>query len=373
MRAVAEQNNEALQSVYSHMGEDLDLSPTASMLMFKKEDTEKMLKAIADEGKRFYWRIFLRGDQKLKKAMDAIDSFRSPVPLRVRVLAADVYAPWQIMYPWISPGSPLKPEGFWGFRYALGTLQIVDAAQGRLQTVSAPPRPEEVLYGAWGGASSTNVTDDVKSRAEMLKEHLRRKLGAEVGFSISKGSFLSAMENKADRLKFVFTYGHGSSGAKIVVGRSTDGKEEVFIVEDVAGPCFIFSNDRNEILRPVDLDDFAMATRMDTGRPSFFSHQPIVILNACETGASGTRSADNNGFVGAFTRLGARAVIVTEAPVWANFAQHFAVDIMDNLFAGDEIRTALHKARVKHLTKWGNPMGLAYTLYGNPAAHFAHQ
>ena len=61
---MAEQNNEILHNICSQMGEDIDLSPAASMLAFKKEDTEKMLGTMGDEGKRFCWRMFLRGDLK---------------------------------------------------------------------------------------------------------------------------------------------------------------------------------------------------------------------------------------------------------------------------------------------------------------------
>jgi hypothetical protein len=100
----------------------------------------------------------------------------------------------------------------------------------------------------------------------------------------------------------------------------------------------------------------------------FLKSQPIVILNACETGTGGIRAASNNGFVGALTRSGARAIFVTEGPVWANFAHHFGRDLIDQIFEGDEVRKALLDVRLKHLKEWKNPLGLLYALYGNAGA-----
>jgi hypothetical protein len=349
------------------MGEDTTLSPGAAMLKFTKDDTKTLLHTLAEKGSSLYKRIFMDGENRLRRVMRAINDFDKKDALSVRILAADVYTPWQILY---SEGrkAPIKSSAFWGFRYQLGTLQVVNAAQGRMKTVLKGPRSNEVLFGAWRGSAKKGVVDNVKARAEILKNHLKKKVGSDIIFSDSKQKFLSKIESDADKLKLVVAYGHGSSGTKIIIGTTSTGKEETFTVSDIIGPCFIFADDNNEILRPKDLDVYSIPADYHAYSPCHFKMQPIVILNACETGASGQRTADNNGFVGALTRLGSRAVIVTEAPVWANFAQHFGQDLINQLFLGDEVRMALLKARKKHLEKWGNPMGLVYSLYGNPAA-----
>jgi branched-chain amino acid transport system substrate-binding protein len=367
LRSMAEQNNQSLQKIYRLMGEDTTLSPEAAMLRFSEEATQKLLHNLATKGALLYKRIFMDGENRLLKVMRAINDFEERDPLNVRILAADVFAPWQISY---TAGliPPTRPAAFWGFRYQLGTLQVVNAAQGRMKTVLKRPRSNEVLFGAWRGSALRGVEDNVKARAEILKNHLKNKVGADIIFSDSKQNFLSKIKSDADKLKLIVAYGHGSSGTKIIIGRTDSGKEEIFTVDDIIGPCFIFADDKNEILRPNDLELISIPAHYYAYNPCHFKMQPIIILNACETGASGQRTADNNGFVGAWTRLGSRAVIVTEAPVWANFAQHFGQDLINRLFLGDEVRMALLKARKKHLERWGNPLGLVYSLYGNPAA-----
>ena len=62
------------------------------------------------------------------------------------------------------------------------------------------------------------------------------------------------------------------------------------------------------------------------------------------------------------------AVIVTETPVWNNFAYHFGQHVFDGLVQGLSVSAALRNARLRHLREWNNPLGLVYTLYGNPAA-----
>ena len=51
----------------------------------------------------------------------------------------------------------------------------------------------------------------------------------------------------------------------------------------------------------------------------------------------------------------------------AVFANAFAQQIFDSLFAGDDIGAALWKAR-RYFLQQRNPLGLAYTLYGRALA-----
>ena len=99
--------------------------------------------------------------------------------------------------------------------------------------------------------------------------------------------------------------------------------------------------------------------------------RPIVFLNMCQ-------SADlipsmSSGLVHLFLDHNASAVIGTESPMTGVFADAFARKVFDALFAGDNIGTALWKARRHFLLESRNPLGLAYTLYGRADAKLGGQ
>lgn len=267
-----------------------------------------------------------------------------------------------------SPGCSASPGRIHHPQNAANFLQLVDAAQGRTKTVLSPLRSGEVLFGAWRGIGSPAVGDEVRERADFLKERLETRVGEGIGYCLSKGDFMARIDARPGTTKFILAYGHGSSGTELLEYTSSSGQRIVGTAGGVTGPYFKFGDGANETLVPADIDGFARRSGGDDFAPYFLKAQPIVILNACETGTPGTRTADNNGFIGALTRAGARAVFATEAPVWANFAQHFGEDLIDLLFDGKDAQSALLTARLKHLEKAGNPLGLLYSLYGNPGA-----
>lgn len=97
-------------------------------------------------------------------------------------------------------------------------------------------------------------------------------------------------------------------------------------------------------------------------------HNPLVVMNACETGALAPDKAIT--LVGGFTSGGAGAVIGTEVTIFSELAYAFA-DAFMNAFVGTVpgqptmvgIGAAVRTARLELLRKW-NPLGLAYVLYG---------
>lgn len=97
-------------------------------------------------------------------------------------------------------------------------------------------------------------------------------------------------------------------------------------------------------------------------------HHPLVVMNACNTGALTPDKAIN--LVSGFTSRGAGAVIGTEITIFPSLAYAFA-DIFMNAFVGTStaqptavwIGSAIRAARLELLRRW-NPLGLAYVLYG---------
>ncbi len=291
MRGIVEQNNSELQRVYKSIGVDTAIGAATTLLQFSSEDRTRILKRIQAKGSALYWRLF-QGDPRLATVMRSIDSFVFERPLRVRILAAEVYAPWQILYP--DNAIPVDPARFWGFRYEMGTLQLVDAAPGRPRTVMQRPSPGDVVFARW---RASGPKDSVAERATLLAEHLQKKVGGGIQVKDSRDTLKTALTNGAASLKLLFAYGHGSSGTKLVV--YDEAPPIVVVVQDVAGQCFLFS--KEELLTPSALDEWNPRTV-----PRHLASQPIVILNACETGTSGTQPQNDNGFIGAFSRSGAR-------------------------------------------------------------------
>jgi hypothetical protein len=72
----------------------------------------------------------------------------------------------------------------------------------------------------------------------------------------------------------------------------------------------------------------------------------------------------STGLVRTFLDKDAIAVLGTECPITSVFADPFGEFVMSALFEGQDIGTALLRARSHFLSEFRNPLGLAYTLYG---------
>jgi hypothetical protein len=91
------------------------------------------------------------------------------------------------------------------------------------------------------------------------------------------------------------------------------------------------------------------------------------MLNMCES-AQLTPSLSES-FFHFFLDRGARAVIGTECPMTVEFAHPFAARFLGEVFAGRPVGDALLETR-RHFLKLNNPLGLAYTLFGQATVAF---
>ena len=366
LRAVVEQNAVAIQAIYAARGDDLRLGSSATRLRFSDADKAKTLGALRRPGADLYRRVFMDGDPDLRRAMRALYRYYESAgrPLRIRMRATNIYAPWQMLYG--APNrKPARADGFWGFRYQLATLQKVNAAhaaQGR-RTFLPTPRPNEILFGSWRG------DDDVGDRAREMQIRLANMIGGQPLLAQSRSEFLGMLDRYSRSVKLILFYGHATSGTVMLPNETAIASAlsaQPSLVTDWTGERLLFAN--NDLLVPRDIQDLVpYETYDDEINPVFFKNRPIVVLNACETGTGGTEPMNNNGFIGRFSLAGASAVFVTEAPVWRNFAYHFGNDLVREITAGQPMQAALFTVRRRHLELSGNPLGLLYSLYGNPS------
>ena len=92
--------------------------------------------------------------------------------------------------------------------------------------------------------------------------------------------------------------------------------------------------------------------------------RPLVFLNACNSNSP--EFFDYTTWALAFYRLSSRAVIATEAPAPDLFASAFSREFYAAILNGQPVGHSLLTAKWKLLQRWNNPMGLLYTLFGNP-------
>lgn len=98
---------------------------------------------------------------------------------------------------------------------------------------------------------------------------------------------------------------------------------------------------------------------------------PLVILNACEVGRSGTTLGGLSGWPQAFVRVGAAAFI---GPRWKTAdvsAAEFSSLVYEALLKGETLGEAVRNARLT-IRAAEDPTWLAYTVYGHPDARVSN-
>ncbi len=90
----------------------------------------------------------------------------------------------------------------------------------------------------------------------------------------------------------------------------------------------------------------------------------LVIANAC--GSAKIDKDSRASFQRWFLRNGHRGFVGTETDVPGNIAAHFACFFYQELLAGRPFGEAVVRSRRRLLTERGSPLGLLYTMYGDP-------
>ena len=216
------------------------------------------------------------------------------------------------------------PSGFWGLRHEITVPLSLDKAAGPSVPIYAGRTgPATALVGTTPG----DVLKDVTTHAE----NVQGKFGISKHVT-SRGEWFE--EAKSDSYGVLYFLCHGkvdrrSGGSVIVLGRPSE-------------PGISRSN----------LETYGVR----------LGQHPLVVLNACETGALEPEKAIN--LVQGFTRYGASAVVGTEITIFTGLAYEFGVSFLDAFVAkrlglGKSVQTA----RQDLFSRW-NPLGLAYVAYG---------
>ncbi len=111
----------------------------------------------------------------------------------------------------------------------------------------------------------------------------------------------------------------------------------------------------------------AAITETELNEVQFFQgrRRPIVFLNMCHS--ADLLPAMGHGLTRRFIERNASAVLGTECPMTAVFADMFAREVLAALARHETIGRAVLDAR-RHFHRLHNPLGFAYTLYGRSDA-----
>lgn len=180
----------------------------------------------------------------------------------------------------------------------------------------------------------------------------------------SNQAFLDAISQHRDDLEFLMVYAHGSSGT--IITKLPDGT--LATIDEAAGPRMMLAQSENVV--PYDLEHLLVGSVLN-GK-AYLSRQPIIVLNACDTGASAlARQTNLLTLPTAFLDIGARGVVATEAPVWNIFAYEFGNDLIGEVLKGKAVSLSLLAVRTRFLSTYHNPFGLLYSYYGNSGVKVA--
>lgn len=320
-------------------------------LLLDDDDSAALVKLLFEHGA--LWHSLLFGgeaDSHLREIIKVVEAqTRTDRPIRLRVETAGVYLPWQVL---AQPGTKPDATRFWGLRYELSAQPI------RYPLLKSFPGPMDYLAGpvVFGQYRSDASNDMVAGLAQRMLDHVRSLFNPSgVLVARSRDEFKDQLDSNKGAVKLILTFTHGKSGTLV--------SDSGAVSESAAGPELLFAN--NESLPAATL---LMLSAYVPGDQYFFGAAPIVFLNGCETGTGGFFATTNSDFAGLFIRMGARSVIVTEAPVWSFFGYNFGTKLLNAMASGTPITRALLSTRREYFEKSGNPLGLLYSYYGGADA-----
>jgi hypothetical protein len=327
-----------------------------AQLIGSKWDFQQDLRALAELGGRLWTRMFTENPTT---AIAAVGQYLQSNPIAdgglikitVDPSAAEFIFPWNLLYDRKVPPSPqpVDASGFWGLRYRLEQhVPRTLIRSDRILGTSTPVTLDFVLNTGF---------DNSGLQTKLIDEFASRSAGA---LQVSTPPFDEAEKYKnrlaEDAAEILYFYCHGVTRRR----RSSTYADLKLAATSTGSP----DDDRSWIeptYQKLYLDELnALEPRLTS--------QPVVILNLCESAEIYPALTDS--FIQFFLSHGASTVIGTECEMTTAFAHPFSEQLLGGFFAGRNVGQVLLDAR-RHFIDLGNPLGLAYTLYGSATTRLA--
>jgi len=326
---------------------------------------EQRLKSLRELGMRAWDLLFGTRYSAQKGASETIGELLKEMELKEGTLiqvastARNFVFPWSILYPTTHESEPVDPLRFWGARY-----QIEYVAEGsRYDFLS--DEPINVVFAldqAFGNS---------KEQEELFQKYqaaARDKLLVTRPISDEQTLFQELGRSPSAHLIYCYCHGYAPAGPGVLRREGVKRLKERIEQLNPDTPERQAWETCLELTGKMDTEAWmyignAEIKESKLTRQKFFEkRQPIVFLNMCQSAE--LLPSRSRGLVRVFLDHNASAVVGTECPMTAVFANAFAEQVFNFLFSGDDIGTALWKARRHFLSQLSNPLGLAYTLYG---------
>jgi hypothetical protein len=318
-------------------------------------------------GTNLYDALISNGDDlQLRAVFAEIEAFgdtqqaRGYAPRIVIHTAGVGYIPWQLLH--AVRGVDAGAKEFWGNKFVLATDPL-NARCGRRPAVVQAAAGNQFLLLQYRNPRGDPVSEMGAKYAAALSSAVKSSglYSSVYDGAATKSDVDNFVAKKAGAITLISAFTHGDNGLR---AKSDEDGSVQYHEKDPDGPSLLLSPSER-----LHANDIGMWERQATVSNHIFSAWPIVFLNGCDTGTVGGYSLSGAPtFQKAFLNDGARAVVVTEAPIPADFAVDFGEQFLQRVFRGIDVARALQEARKYELEQNNNPLGLLYSLYGNDNA-----
>ena len=331
----------------------------------------EQLRGLAQAGQRLWQLLFCNGPADGSAWAFGEDLRANPLPdgayISVRILsnAREFTMPWQLLYDRDVPDKgDIDPSGFWGVRYVV-TQQLANGAPQPVRT----PTPS-------GGNLAVFIEGTIAQSPAQVAFTSTAAAAAVRPLSVTVGEGRGELEGRLtagdDRLLYFFCHGSAAVPYPAWAGELENALAAKAAENPVAQSFLtLIQGDRrlNGSQSSIKLTRNFIELRDLSALGSRFRHNPIVFLNMCESAQLFPDAGRS--FISVFLNRFAGAVIGTECPVPPVFAAAMGEHMLPQLLAGTTAGNALLVARRDMLNNHGNPLGLAYALWGDAASALA--
>ena len=310
--------------------------------LFRVDDAvyEDALRLLARAGRRLYVSLFesptapLAAAERAAGFGRALRDLSARRSLKIQVLSDEFFIPWNLLFDGDYSAVRVDPSSFWGFRHTIEEVPGNTRDNGIEALATVTGRPLRLGLNINVKAINKVLTDAQRSQFQ------RWKPGVDVLERFTEDEVLDALTQKKPQADFEYFYCHAG----------VEGTSEGHFDQSYLGLTSASSG--------LTLESIKFET---VGRS--FKERPIVFLNACDSARMDGRFYD--GFVPKFLAMDARAVIGTDCEVPSLFAAHFGASFIEAFLAGGNVGDVLLKMRQEFLTKYQNPLGIIYRVFGN--------